>query len=71
MDRKAIEQIFSKERLDPYLKHHYGDFEKALKHYKANIEISEAFYPLLSILEIGLRNNINYQLERTFKDETS
>lgn len=68
MERNAIEQIFSKERLEPYVHHHRSDFEKALKHYKANIVISEAFYPPLSILEVGLRNNINYQLQRRFRD---
>ena len=68
MDRKAIEQVFSTERLEPYLRRHNGNFEKALEHYKANIEISESFYPGLSILEIGLRNNLNYQLQRRFKN---
>ena len=66
MDRKAIERIISIERLEPYLKHHSNDFDKAVEHYKANIEISEAFYPLLSILEIGLRNNFDYQLKRLY-----
>ncbi|MCW3807231.1 Abi family protein [Plebeiibacterium marinum] len=69
MDRKAIERIISIERLEPYLKHHSNDFDKAVEHYKANIEISEAFYPLLSILEIGLRNNFDYQLKRRFDDD--
>jgi hypothetical protein len=69
MDRKAIEQIFSKERLEPYVKHHSGDFERAIDHYKTNIKISEAFYPLLSILEIGLKNNIHSQLEKKFRDK--
>ena len=66
MERKAIEKIFSQERLEPYINHHSGDFDKAVGHYKANIEISEAFYPLLSVLEIGLRNNIDNQLKRRF-----
>ena len=69
MDRKAIEKIISIERLEPYLNYHSGDFENAVEHYKANIEISETFYPLLSILEIGLRNNIDYQLSRKFDDD--
>lgn len=68
MDKNAIERIISKERLEPYLKYHDNDFKLAIEHYKANIEISEAFYPLLSILEIGLRNNIDYQLFRLFND---
>jgi hypothetical protein len=68
MDRKAIERIISSDRLEPYIKHHSGDFDKAIDHYKANIEISEAFYPLLSVLEVGLRNNIDFQLTRKFDD---
>jgi hypothetical protein len=68
MDRKAIEKVISSERLQPYLRHHNNNFEKAIEHYKANIEISEAFYPLISILEVGLRNNIDYQLRRRFKN---
>ena len=66
MYRKAIERIISSERLQPYLRHHSNNLEKAFEHYKANIEIIEAFYPLISILEVGLRNNIDYQISRRF-----
>jgi len=69
MDRIAIEKIISHEKLEPYLKKHNGDFEKAVSHYKLNIEISESFYPLLSIIEIALRNKLDYQLKRLFNDE--
>jgi len=69
MDRKAIKRIISSERLEPYLRHHNNDSDKAVEHYKANIEISESSYPMLSILEVGLRNNIDYQLTRKFNDE--
>ena len=69
MDRKAIERIISTERLKPYLKHHNNDFEIAVSHYKANIEVSESYYPLLAIMEIALRNNIDNQLKRKFNDE--
>ena len=69
MNRKAIKKIISTERLKPYLKYHANNnIDKALAHYKANIEISESFYSLLSILEIGFRNNIDYQLRRRFND---
>ncbi len=68
MNRKAIEKIISIERLEPYLNHHSNNFELAVAHYKANIEVSESFYSLLAILEIGLRNNIDYQLKRRFND---
>ncbi len=52
-----------------YLKHHKDNQDKAILHYKSNILVSEAFYPLLSILEIGLRNSIDYQLTVRFKDK--
>ncbi|MCK9452231.1 MAG: hypothetical protein M0Q90_11120 [Bacteroidales bacterium] len=64
-----IERIISKERLEPYLRHHKNDFDKAISHYKSNILISEAFYPLLAVLEIGLRNSIDYQLSKQFNDD--
>ncbi|GAB1417102.1 hypothetical protein MASR2M117_25080 [Paludibacter sp.] len=64
-----IEKIISNERLQPYLTRHKNNQEKAIQHYKSNIFISEAFYPLLSILEIGLRNSIDYQLMIRFKDK--
>ncbi len=64
-----IERIISNERLQPYLKRHNNNQDKALQHYKSNIFVSEAFYPLLSVLEIGLRNSINYQLTKRFKDK--
>ena len=69
MNKKAIERIISSERLEPYIRYHEDNFDKALEHYKANIEISEAFYPMLSILEVGLRNNMDYQLTLKFNDD--
>lgn len=64
-----IERIISNERLQPYLIHHENNQEKALQHYKSNILVSEAFYPLLSMLEIGLRNSIDFQLKKRFNDK--
>jgi hypothetical protein len=64
-----VERIFSHERLAPYLRRHDDIFNKAIEHYKANIEVSETFYPLLAILEVGLRNQMDYQLTRKFNNE--
>ena len=69
MDKSIlIDRIISKERLEPYLTHHQADLDKAMLHYKSNILISESFYPLLAVLEIGLRNSIDYQLTKKFND---
>lgn len=69
MERKAIERIFSHDRLAPYLRRHDNSFNHAIEHYKANIEVSETFYPLLAILEVGFRNQMDYQLTRKFNTE--
>lgn len=63
-----IDRIISNDRLEPYLNRHKADVDKAILHYKSNILISESFYPLLSILEVGLRNSIDYQLTMRFND---
>lgn len=66
MNPNSLRRLISVERLSPYLKKNNQNFDKALEHYQSNIRISEAFYPLISILEIGLRNNINKQLSQLF-----
>ena len=69
MNTKAIiDRIISQERLKPYLVHHSDNIDKAIAHYKSNILISESFYPLIAILEVGLRNSIDYQFKRKFND---
>lgn len=69
MNNESLINIISPERLNPYLKKHNNDFSKAIEHYKANIRISEAFYSLMAVIEIGLRNNVNEQLTLRFKTE--
>jgi len=66
MNKKSIERIFSNERLKPYINKHNEDFDKAIEHYKANIRITEAFYPLIATIEVSLRNNIDFQLTNQF-----
>lgn len=66
MEYSSLEKILSKDRLAPYLAKHSGNQEKAIAHYKANIRISESFYSVISIIEVGLRNNIDNQLKRKY-----
>jgi len=68
-NNRIVERIISKERLVPYLNRHNNDLEKALNHYKINILNSKSFYPVLALLEVGLRNSINYQLTRKYNDD--
>jgi len=67
--KEVIERIISIERLEPYLRRQENNLDKAILHYKSNISISEAFYPLLAILEIGVRNCMDDQLSKRFEDK--
>ena len=58
LERNLIE-LFSENRLSSY-KYSSSDTDSvALERYLYNIELSKSLYPLLSILEIALRNRIN------------
>lgn len=58
--------VFSQKRLETYLNAANQDKEQALDLYKLNLRLSEALYPLLSILEITLRNRISSVLVQHF-----
>ena len=64
-DKFFFEKVFSEKRLEKYFKR-YGDKEKAMTHYRCNIELSEAFYPCISTLEVALRNGVNRELSVRF-----
>lgn len=61
-----VTNIISRERLTKYLQEAGFDEEKALALYGWNIQISEAFFPLLSAAEVGLRNTICDRLQEMF-----
>ncbi|TVR81089.1 MAG: hypothetical protein EA412_03820 [Chitinophagaceae bacterium] len=67
-EQKIIDSI-SQERFDPYLTFCDRDKIKALKLYQKNIEVSQAFYAPLSVLEITLRNKIDLSCREHFKSE--
>ena len=54
--------IISEERLEKYLRATAQDKPKALILYGWNIQISESFYPLLSAVEVSLRNIISARM---------
>jgi len=68
MDKNFFEKVFSEKRLEKYFKR-YGVTEKAMTHYRCNIELSEAFYPCISTFEIVLRNGISRELSVLFGRE--
>jgi len=68
MDKFFFEKVFSEKRLEKYFIRNV-DFEKAITHYRCNIELSEAFYPCISTFEIVLRNAISRELSILFGRE--
>lgn len=68
MTENQLKYYLSSPRFNVYLAQTNNDFEKAYRLYKANIELSEAFYPVLSVLEICLRNAVNEKLKDHFND---
>jgi hypothetical protein len=68
MDKKNFEHSFSATRMKKYFSRN-ADTRKAITHYQCNIELSESFYPCISILEVMLRNSISRELTILFKRE--
>ncbi len=66
MNKATFEKLFSIDRTAKYFSQHPGDDAKSMLHYQSNIEISEAFYPTISNLEVALRNSINHELSVKF-----
>lgn len=58
----------SSQRIDRYLLAAGNNKIKAIKLYKANLTIAQAFHPLLGVLEVILRNRINTILSAHFTD---
>ena len=67
MDRCFYEKVFSIQRMEKYFNHYKNDEEKALEHYKINVELSQSFYSVLSMFEVALRNSLNRELTAHFK----
>ncbi len=54
-------------RINKYL-NATGSKTKAVRLYKANLKIAQAFHPLLGIVEVAIRNRINTLLSAHFSD---
>jgi hypothetical protein len=67
MNTHDLEKILSKKRLSIYYNLFPTSKEKAIEYYKLNTQISESLYPLLSNLEIALRNAIHNSFTIHFK----
>ena len=68
MTEQQLKYYLSNPRFNVYLANTNNDFDKAYRLYKVNIELSEAFYPILSVIEVSLRNAVNETLKQYFND---
>jgi hypothetical protein len=68
MTEQQLKYYLSSPRFNVYLAKTNNDFDKAYRLYKVNIELSEAFYPILTVLEVSLRNAVNETLKLHFND---
>ena len=66
MDKHYYEKVFSTQRMQKYFDRYPDDEEKAIVHYKSNIELSESFYSVLSMFEVAFRNSLNRELTDFF-----
>lgn len=69
MNRQYYEKIFSNQRMQKYFERYPNDVQKAIIHYHVNIEVSESFYPVLSMFEVAFRNSLNRELTEFFQSE--
>jgi hypothetical protein len=63
-----FQTYFSSARVNRYLSATNNSKNRAISLYKANLMISQAFYPLIGILEVILRNRLNDILADYFTD---
>ena len=63
-----VEKLVSKPRLNRYLAACGNSKMRAKELYAANLKISQAFYPVLNLFEIILRNKIHDRLSIHFSD---
>ena len=68
MKFRDFRQYFSSARISRYLAATGNSTIKATKLYKANLRVTQAFHPLLGILEVVVRNRINDILTAYFTD---
>ncbi|MBC7412682.1 MAG: Abi family protein [Bacteroidia bacterium] len=68
LNYNTLQKYISSSRLTNYELICNGNPDKTLKLYHTNLRLSQAFYPLLSLLEVILRNAINEELSNYFND---
>lgn len=68
MDYRKLEYYSSRPRLDRFLAACGSSESRAQNLYRINLRVSQAFYPILNLFEIFLRNALNYRMSVHFAD---
>lgn len=61
-NKQFFEKIFPTERMEKYFSLYPENETLAITHYLCNLQLSEAMYPTLSVLEVTLRNSLCREL---------
>ena len=62
-NKDFFEKVFSTKRMERYFSLYPGNEDRAILHYRCNLQLAEALYPSLSVLEVTLRNALCRELE--------
>lgn len=68
MNQNILTKFISQHRFKRYDLVANGDFEKAMRMYEANIQLSQAYYSLLTIVEVALRNILDETISTELND---
>jgi len=68
LDYRKLEYFSSKPRLNRFLAACGNSKSSAQNLYRTNLRVSQAFYPVLNLFEIFLRNTLNYRMSIHFAD---
>lgn len=66
LEYSKLEYYLSQPRLQRFLAAAGNSKTTAQQLYRINLRVSQAFYPILNLLEIFLRNSVNYQITSHF-----
>lgn len=68
MKLKEFRHFFSSSRVNRYLVATSNSSLRAIKLYESNLKITQAFHPLIGVLEVVLRNRLSDILSEFFAD---
>lgn len=68
LEYSKLEYYLSQPRLQRFLHATGNSRAKAQKLYRVNLRVSQAFYPVLNLFEIFLRNAVNYHVSSHFSN---